>query len=181
MFINVLCCCITHTHVQLTNAQGRCLFLCNWPEQFHCDHRIQPTATTMSEPPPMKRRDLSPTPSTTRESFGLRTQTPDRLVLHPVGLQRPPVVQYPPAPSQARGLDATTPVLLLGCLIPPTPSSTPSPGWHRASKLLPIRLFSRQEIIPETAACWRARHSWPTTTTDTLPSTPAIAWALLHP
>lgn len=146
-----------------------------------CNRRIQPTATTTSEPPPTTRRAPSPMPSTTRESFGPRTQTADRLVPHPVGLQHLPVVRCPPARCQVQGLDVTTPVPLPGCLMPPMPSLTPSPGWHRASRHLPIQLFSRLEITPETVACWTAQPSLPMTTTDTPPSIPATAWALLHP
>ncbi len=145
------------------------------------DHRIQPTATTTSEPPPTMRRDPSPEPSTIRESFVPQTQTADQLVPLPADPQLPPAVPFPPAQCQARGRAATTPAPLPGCPTPPTPNSTPSPGRRRASQHLPIQLFSRLEITPETAACWTAPPSWLMTTTDIPPSIPATAWALLHP
>lgn len=145
------------------------------------DHRILPMATTMSEPPPMMRRAPSPVPSTTRESFAPPTQTADQPVPRPVDPQLPPVVPFLLAQCQAQGQAATTPAPLPGCPTPPTPSSTPSPGRRRASKHLPIQLFNRPEITPETAACWTTQPSWLMTTTDTPPSIPATAWVLLHP
>lgn len=138
-------------------------------------------ATTTSEPPPMTKLAHSPVPSTTKESFAPRTQTADQPVPRPAGLQLPLAVQSPPAQCQAPGQAATTPVHLPGCPMPPTPSSTPLRGRHRASRHLPIQHFSHQEITLETVACWTAQHSWPMTTTDTPPSIPATAWALPHP
>lgn len=138
-------------------------------------------ATTTSEPPPTMRRAPSPVPSTTRESSAPRTQTVDQPVPLPADPQLPPAAPFPLAQCQAQGQAATTPAPLPGCPMPPTPSSTPSPGQRRVSKHLPIQLFSRLEITPETAACWTAQPSWLMTTTDILPSMPATAWALLRP
>lgn len=92
-----------------------------------------------------------------------------------------PAVPFPPAQCQVQEQAATTPVHLLGCPMLPMPNLTPSPGQHKASKPLPIQLFSHLEITLETAACWTAPPNWLMTTTDTLPSIPATAWALLHP
>lgn len=138
-------------------------------------------ATTTSEPPPTMRRAPSPVPSTTRESFAPRTRTADQPVPLPADRQAPPAVLFPPVQCQAQGQVATTPARLPGCPMPPTPSSTPSPGRHRASKHLPIQRFNHLEITPGTAAFWTAQPSWPMTTTDTPPSIPATAWALLRP
>lgn len=137
--------------------------------------------TTMSEPPPMMRRAPSPVPSTTRANSVPRTQTADQPVPPPADPQLAPVVLFPPVQCQVQGQAAMTLAHLPGCPMPPMLSSTPSPGWRRASKHLPIQLFSHLENTPETAACWTAQHSWPTTTTDTLPSIPATEWALLRP
>lgn len=138
-------------------------------------------ATTTSEPPPMMRRAPSPVPSTTRGSFAPRTRTADQPVPLPADPQVLPAVLFPPVQCQAQGQVATTPARLPGCPMPPTPSSTPSPGCRRASKHLQIQLFNLLEITLETAVCWTAQPSWPMTTTDTPLSIPATAWALLLP
>lgn len=138
-------------------------------------------ATTTSEPPPTTRHAHSPEPSTTRESFAPPTQTVGRPVPRPADLPLLPVVLSPQAECQDQEQVAMTPALHQGCPTPPTPSSTPSPGWLRASKHPQIQLYSHLEITPETAACWTATLSWPTTTTDTPPSIPPTAWVLPRP
>lgn len=129
----------------------------------------------------MMRHAPSPVPSTTRESFAHRTQTADQPVPRPVDPRLRPAVPFPPVQCQVQGQAATIPAPLPGCPMPPMPSSTPSLGQRRARKHLPIQLFNHLEITPGTAACWTTQPSWLMTTTDTPPSTPATAWALLRP
>lgn len=138
-------------------------------------------ATTMSVLQPMMRRAPSPGSSTTRESFALQTQAADQQEPLPADPLLLPAVQFPPVRCRAQELAATTLVHLPGCPILLMPNSTHSPGQHKASKPLLIQLFSHPENTLETAACWTAPPNWLTTTTDTLPSIPATAWALLHP
>lgn len=135
----------------------------------------------MSEPPPTMRRAPSLVPSTTRESFARRTQIADQPVPPPADPQVQQAVPFPPVQCQGQGQGATTPAPLQGCPMPTMPSSTPSPGWHRARKRLPTQLFNHLEITPGTVACWTAQPSWLMTTMDTPPSIPATAWVLLHP
>lgn len=129
----------------------------------------------------MMRRAPSPAPSTTRESFVHRTQTVGQPVPQLADLQLQPVVPFHLVQCQVRGQAATTPAPLPGCPMPPMPSSTPSLGQCRARRHLPIQPFNHLETTLGTVACWTAQPSWLMTTTDTPPSTPATAWALLHP
>lgn len=136
----------------------------------------------MSEPPPMRRLAPSPGPSTTRGSFDHRTPTVDQPAAPPPADPRlQPAVPFLPARCQAQEQVVTTLAPRPGCPMPPTPSSTPSPGCRRARKHLPTLLFHLLGITPGTAACWTAPPSWLTTTMATHRSTPATAWALLLP